>query len=149
MNILNTHIHKLRLYIDKDAPSKYMKRWDDFKKKCENGENKHIVEQVKSNCKLIVNRDLHYLERAEGGFGGNNNLVNKQIRFRHQLPWKKYSDNDIILNEITCTDIEKWTYDELDDLLHAFIKTSNFNVQENYVKGSIEMINKNIYYDDY
>ena len=150
MDILNTHIHKLRFYMDKDAPSKYMKLWNDFKKKCENGENKHIVEQVKIKCNLIVNKDLHYLERAEGGFGGNNNLVNKQIKFRHQTPWKKYSDdNDIILHEIISTDNDKWTYDELDDLLYAFIKTANFNVQADCVKGCIEMINKNIYWKDY
>jgi hypothetical protein len=147
MNILNTHIHELRFYIDKDAPSNYMKRWNCFKTKCENGENKQIVEQVKSYCKLIVNRDLPYLERAEGGLGGGNNLTNKQIRFRQsQICLGNYSnDNDIILHEIISTDNEKWTYDELDDLLYAFIKTANFNVQADCVKGCIGMINKKMW----
>ena len=30
MNILETHNHKLRFNIDKDAPEKYMKRWKKF-----------------------------------------------------------------------------------------------------------------------
>ena len=34
MNILNTHVHELIIYIDKDAPSKYMKLWKEFKTKC-------------------------------------------------------------------------------------------------------------------
>ena len=83
MNLLNTHLHQLRFFIDKNAPSEYMKRWDKFKTKCENGDNKHIVKTLKHYCKLTVNRELPYLERAEGGLGGNNNLLNKQIRFRH------------------------------------------------------------------
>ena len=53
MKILNTHIHKLRLYIDKDAPLEYKIRWDEFKTHCESGEdeNKNIVEQIiYKNC---------------------------------------------------------------------------------------------------
>ncbi len=151
MNILNTHIHELRIYIDKDAPSEYMRRWTDFKTKCENGENKHIVEQIKSYCKLTANRDLPYLERSEGGLGGNNNLANKQIRFRiHNISLGRYSkDNDIILDQITSSDNEKWTYDELDDLLRAFIKTANFNVYSNCVNGCIGMFNKKMLSDYY
>jgi len=151
MNILDTHMHELRFYIDKDAPSEYMKRWNDFKTKCENGENKQTVEQLKNYCKLTVNRDLPYLERAEGGLGGSDNLVNKQIRFRHnRISFGKLSDdNDIILNEIISTDNEKWTYDELDDLLRAFIKTANFYVQADCVNGHIGMFNKNMLDDNY
>ena len=73
-------------------------------------------------------------------------MLNKQIRFRHnQISFGKISDdNDIILNEIISTDNEKWTYDELDDLLHAFIKTANFYVQADCVNGHIGMFNKNM-----
>ena len=31
------HIHELKFYIDKDAPSEYMNRWTDLKTKCVNG----------------------------------------------------------------------------------------------------------------
>lgn len=152
MNVLNTHIHELRFYIDKDVRLEYIKRWNEFKTKCENGENKHIVEQLKSYCRLNINKDLPYLKREEGGAGGNDNLANKQIRFRDYWSDKDYRykrDNDIILHEITSTDNEKWTYDELDDLLRAFIKTANFNIKADCVNGCIGMFNKKMLSDYY
>jgi hypothetical protein len=45
MEILQTHNHKLRFKIDNNAPPKYMERWKEFKYKCENGDNKNIVER--------------------------------------------------------------------------------------------------------
>ena len=81
--------------------------------------------------------------------GGNNNFVNKQIRFREFFPndnrslndgsWK---DNDIVLTEITSTEEERWTYEELDDLIYGFIKTANYKLQAECVSGVIEMVNK-------
>ena len=91
---LNTesYNYKLRFSIDKDCPPDYMKRWLDFKNQCENGENRHIVEHVKELCLLQVNKDLPYLDRCEGGMGGNDNTLNKQIRFRNGF---MYSQNYI------------------------------------------------------
>ena len=150
MNILDTHIHKLRFKIDKDAPPKYIERWNNFKKSCEEGDNEDTVQQMKNNCKLNINKNLPYLQRSEGGMGGNNNFVNKQIRFREFFPndnrslndgsWK---DNDIVLTEITSTEEERWTYEELDDLIYGFIKTANYKLQAECVSGVIEMVNKN------
>ena len=48
MNLLNTHLHELRIFIDKNAPLDYMKRWDKLKIKCENGDNKQIVKKLKN-----------------------------------------------------------------------------------------------------
>ena len=146
MVILQTHIHKLRFKIDNDAPPEYMKRWKEFKNKCENGDNKNIVEQWIYNCKLESNRQLPYLDRCEGGIGGNNNNINKQIRFR----MGKWGDNDprlfdediLLLIENNKVSVEKWTYEELDDLIYAFIKTSNYHVQAECVNGCIEMVNE-------
>ena len=157
MSILNTYIHKLVFRIDKDAPKEFVKRWQEFKLKCEGGENKHIVEQIKDYCKLEKNKKLPYLNRSEGGMGGDENLLHKQIRFRHIFMGQKlngidisnYNDDDIVFNEIISTDSDKWTYEELDDLIYAFIKTSNYNVEADCVKGYIEMINENAYSDDY
>ena len=39
---------------------------------------------------------------------------------------------------------KKWTYEELDDLIYAFIKTANDNVEGKCVRGCIEMV-KNSY----
>lgn len=56
------------------------------------------------------------------------------------------SDNDIILHDIISTTDEKWNYDELDDLIYAFIKTANFNIKADCVNGNIKMFK--IYNDD-
>lgn len=132
MNILDTHVYKLRFRIDKEnAPFKYMERWNDLKIKCETGENKHIIQKIKSYCKLNSNKEISYLDTSEGG---------KQIRFRDFSCSKK--DNDIILHEIVNTNNEKWTYEELEDLMDAFIKTANFYIEGEFVNGCIEMIKK-------
>ena len=155
MILLETHVHKLRFSIDKDAPPIYKKRWNDFKKKCEEGENQYITEQIKNYCKMPINKNLSYLKRSEGGLGGDDNKVNKQIRFRQFWSTDKWSlndgsvqDDDIVLTEITSTNSEKWTYEELDDLIYGFIKTANYIVQANCVNGLIEMVNKKTF-DDY
>lgn len=141
MNLLNTYIYELRFYIDDDAPKDYMKRWHEFKLSCENGENEHIVKQIRGHCKLGSNKKLPYLDRVEGGMGGNNNLTNKQIRFRCHLK-PRYIDKNIILDEIISSETEKWTYSELDDLIYGFIKTANCFIKGEYINGCIEMINK-------
>ena len=85
MNLLNTHQHKLVFRIDKDAPPDFSKRWKTFKNKCEADsvqEKKSIMEKVVSYCKMDSNRILPYLDRCEGGLGGDNNMLHKQIRLR-------------------------------------------------------------------
>lgn len=52
MSILDTHIIKLRFNIGGDAPKKYMDKWLKLKTKCENGENKEIMEDWLYNCKI-------------------------------------------------------------------------------------------------
>lgn len=155
MNILHTHIHRLVFQIDNDAPEEYMDRWNDFKLKCEGsninttlGHNKDIIEQMKEYCKLKQNKELPYLNRIEGGLGGNDNKLNKQIRFRNYILLSrhpKYIDNDIILDQITNTKQEHWTYEELDDIISGFIKTANDFVKGECVNGFIELKNNDGY----
>ena len=83
MNLVNTHNHRLVFCLDGDAPEKYIKKWNKFKQQCEGGNNKYILEQIKQNCKIKSNKKLQYLDREEGGLGGNDNTIHKQIRFRH------------------------------------------------------------------
>ena len=153
MNIINTHEHRLVFRIDNDAPKEYIKKWKDFKLKCEGGEweNKNILEQIKENCKLEENKKLPYLERSEGGLGGNNNIENKQIRFRAHRFWSNfpmYVDNNIIII-INNSDGKKelWTYDELDDIIYGFIKTANYFIGCRGINGYIELKNMNGYED--
>jgi len=145
MNILNTHDHRLVFRIDNDAAKEYMKRWEEFKLKCESGDNEHIVVQMKNYCKLEKNKTMPYLNRAEGGMGGDNTAKHKQIRFRFSRLWgrqaPRYVDNNIVFDEIMNTKQEKWTYEELDDLIYAFIKTANYNVKAECVGGCIELKN--------
>jgi len=158
MNIINIYEHRLVFRIDNDAPKKYMDRWEKFKLNCESGEsgpstpgkNKYILEQIKEYCKLKQNKELPYLKRCEGGLGGNNNIENKQIRFRDYELWSKvprYIDNDIIMEQITNGEKEIWTYEELDDIIYGFIKTANEIMKSECINGFIELKNKNGYLD--
>ena len=158
MNLLNTHNHRLVFNIDGDAPDKYIKKWNEFKIECESGDNKHIVDQIKEYSKLEQNKNMPYLEREEGGLGGDNNRIHKQIRFRHIFEGHQYNasnipyykkDTHIIFNEIISTDIEKWTYNELDDLIYGFIKTANYLMGSDCVSGYIELINEKTFLDNY
>jgi len=158
MNILNTHNHRLVFNLDEYTSEKYIEEWNKFKIKCESGDNQHIVKQIKVYSKLEKIKNMPYLKRVEGGLGGDNNRIHKQIRFRHicqgqQLNGNKIPDykNDthIIFNEIISPDIEKWTYNELDDFIYAFIKTANYYIGAEFVCGYIELINKTTFLENY
>lgn len=158
MNIIDTHEHRLVFRIDNDAPKEYIKKWKDFKLECEGGEsspstpgsNKKILEQIKENCKLEENKKLPYLKRKEGGLGGDNNIENKQIRFRNYKLWSKlpkYVDNNIIFDQITNGKEEFWSYEELDDIIYGFIKTVNYFIGVDCINGCIELKNRDGYED--
>ena len=158
MNIIDTHEHRLVFRIDNDAPKGYIKKWKDLKLECEGGEsgpstpgpNKNILEQIKENCKLEENKKLPYLKRSEGGLGGDDNIENKQIRFRDYELWSKlpmYVDNNIIFDQITNGKEDLWTYEELDDIIYGFIKTANDFIGAECINGYIELKNRNGYKD--
>ena len=139
--ILRTHEHKLRFKIDSDAPAEYMGKWHSLKKACETGDTFEICTEWKDNCELLQNKNLPLLDSCEGGLGGNDNKLHKQIRFRHGYyfaPWDR--DNDIIVDRVYETNGEKWSYAELDDLMMAFIKTANARLDAECVRGCIELI---------
>lgn len=151
MSLPETHKITLRFRIDGDAPKEYIDRWLELKTNCENGNNENIVFFWLENCTLESVKNLPYLNRCEGGIGGNNNLKNKQMRFRDGILKlsKIDKDNDILLDEVDSTDEEKWTLEELDDLIRGFRKFANKRVKADCVKGYIEMVNKNSLYDHY
>ena len=137
----NTHTIQLVFKIDDDAPEKYLAKWKEFKTKCESGNNKDIIDDIIHNCALESNKKLPYLKRAEGGIGGDNNLINKQIRFRNGkfvMPWGG-EDNFIIFDQIYNTEHEKWSLDELDDIINAFVEVANNYVNAECVKGFIKL----------
>tara|TARA_B110000238_G_C16107731_1_gene431288 strand:- start:748 stop:1233 length:486 start_codon:yes stop_codon:yes gene_type:complete len=161
MELLNTHSHQLIFRIHNDTSKEYMKRWSEFKFKCENGNNKQIIEQIKGYCKLESNKNVQYLEWGDRVSVQYNTY--KQIRFRNYFKemclrsrqvrddccCSGSCDNDIRFNDIYSKDSEKWTYHELDDLIYGFIKTANYYIHEHDtckcslgVSGSIEMRKK-------
>jgi hypothetical protein len=115
MFIPDTHIVELRFKIDRDAPQKYIDEWLKLKTICENGKNKELVDEWLSNCKIQSVRNMPYLDRCEGGIGGNNNIINKQLRFRKKQIYSISIDNDIVIENIISSEQEKWTLEELDD----------------------------------
>ena len=158
MYLLNTHNHRLVFKLDGYAQEKYIQKWNKFKIECESGDNQHIVNQIKEYSNLKNIKNMPYLKREEGGLGGDNNIIHKQIRFRHIFEGQQFNDGNIpyykkddyiIFNEIVSTDIEKWTYNELDDLIYAFIKTANYYMGNECVSGYIELINKTTFLDNY
>lgn len=133
----NTHTISLRFKIDSDASQKYINNWINFKNVCESGNNKEIVKNWLSNCKINSIKNMPYLERSEGGIGGCKNLIHKQIRFRQNLVYLK--DNDIVF-DIYNSDKEEWLLEELDDLIRAFVIIANIAICADCVNGCIEIV---------
>jgi len=147
MNIPETHISTLRFKIYSNAPKECLQKWKELKDICEynnNNENKKIVKDWLSFCNNEKIKEMPYLNRCEGGIGGDNNIKHKQMRFRQYIYLNK--DNDIIFDQIYNTIDEKWTFEEFDDLILGFIKYANNYIKGNYVDGVIELINKELYY---
>jgi len=149
--LMTVYHHSLRIRLDSDAPKEYVKKWNKFKSICEGGNPKNniIVNKILKYCELDQNKKLSILDRLEGGLGGNDNLLHKQIRFRHCIgnvtldgKIRNSNDNDIVLDQVISTPSEKWTYEELDDILHALIQTANHCLDEECVMGCIELENK-------
>jgi hypothetical protein len=147
MNIPETHIPNLRFKIYIHAPKSCLNKWKELKDICEynnNDENKKIVKDWLSFCDNEKIKEMPYLNRCEGGIGGDNNIKHKQMRFRQYIYLNK--DNDIVFDQIYNTNDEKWTFKEFDDLILGFIKYANDYIKGDYVDGVIELTNKDLYY---
>lgn len=138
----DTHIIHLRFKINSDASQLLIDKYKKLKSICENGENKEIVEDWLQNCKIESVKKLPYLKRSEGGIGGNNNQKNKQLRFRKEQKYSWKIDNDIVFDNIISGENEKWSLEELDDLIRGFRRIANNYVGENCIEGHIEMVNR-------
>ena len=131
----NTHTISLRFKIDSNASQKYINNWIKFKNICGSGNNKQIVKDWLSNCRINSVKNMPYLQGSEGGIGECNNLIHKQIRFRQNLVYL----NDILF-DIYNSDKEEWLLEELDDLICAFIIIANIAICAECVNGCIEIV---------
>ena len=139
---------KLRFKIYNAIPKEYMDKWIELKRICELGDNEEIIKNLLYYSTLESVKNLPYLKRCEGSIGGDNNRINKQLRFRKfnslmKLP--QYKDNDIVFDNIYNTTTEKWTLNELNDIMHGFIRyANNYCNIDNSIDGCLE-----IEYDKY
>ena len=88
-----------------------------------------LIKEWLHNCKINSNKNLPILQRFEGGMGGNDNKINKQIRFYKDRNNKATEYN--IIFYVYNAEEEKWTLQELDDLTYGFgkcLKERYFNV---------------------
>jgi hypothetical protein len=91
---------------------------------------------------------MPYLNSCEGGIDGDN-IIYKQLKFKESNVYFRYNDNDIVIDNITSSEQEKWTFEELDDLIHGFTIFANNYVGDNCIYGCIELIPKNSLSDNY
>ena len=151
--ILNTNewSHRIVLYMDENAPKDYMKRWKEFRNIFFESNYKYLEDVgqlLLERFNLESNKKLPYLSCHEGGFGGDYCTQKKQIRFpnlRHeedlykvpQYGWN--NEHYLIIRQIRNGKDESWTYEELDDILNAFVEVAREYVQESCVDGYISI----------
>ena len=75
-------------------------------------------------------------------------MTNKQLRYRLFLETYIKNDNDIIIY-VENSNVEKWCYEELDDIILSFIKVCNNYMNAECINGCIELINIKSLSDDY
>lgn len=145
--LLKNYKHVLRFTLSKYLFEnvKIYNKFKELQKELEyyNNNIDEFSKNILANCKLESNKLLPILNRCEGGFGGDDNLNNKQIRYRNILfndyydKLSKY-DSDIILN-VYNTLKEIWTYDELNDIVQAFIITAEDYIGCECIHGCIQL----------
>lgn len=139
--LLDNYIHQLRFRINSDAPSHYLDLFKKLKYEIECKNNEYISFITKEKFKLEINENIPILRRIERGFDDNEQIC-------YQLFEKNIYDNDIIIY-IQNSNIEKWSYEELDDIVLSFIKLCNNYMNTQCVNGCIELINYNHLNNDY
>ncbi len=132
----------IRFKLDNDAPEDFIKKWIELKIKFESRVKtgrKETIESWLKYCKIESNKQLQFLDKCELCIGDNNNIINKQLRFRNSS-FKKLLDNPyIIIDQIYSSDKEKWNYEELHDLINAFkIYADNYINSNGAINGYIE-----------
>ena len=131
MSIPDNYIVELIFNIDIYASNEYKLFFTNIKG------SKLLIDQWRLFFKLDSNKNLPDLDRCECGLRGNNNILNKQLRF--QLKSRKLDEN--LVMEIYNSRDEKWTYEELDDFINSFCIMLNENYFEKQcVEGFINYL---------
>lgn len=161
MEILKNCEYFLRFRINQNLLKTYKNRWEKLKGICEMGANKRDVcckncgyvqqeylgvnENVEDifklwiiHCRLETNKSLLYIDIPEGGVYNPNKRA-CQLFFRNMNAAKHIIDNDIVIEIVNLSqDVERWTYQELDDLRNAFVEMTFCKIGIN-IDSCIEM----------
>jgi hypothetical protein len=139
MNTPDSNDYQCRLVfcLQDNSDKNEIKQWRKLKKHFNSIDHiNSIVKQIRDYCQLESNKNLPILRRVEGGLGGDDNNIHKQIRFSNRDVLDEY-----IVMDIYNTDFEKWTYKELDDLIYAFKKLADDSLDGRCVESYIEIKN--------
>jgi len=71
--------YSLVFKINKNSPDEIISKWKDIKEMCESGCNENIVIEWLKKCDKESIKNLPYLNRSEGGIGGEDNELNRQM----------------------------------------------------------------------
>ena len=144
--VLTVDALRLRFQLYPYAPEEFRRRWERLKDAIECGSQKTgrcIMARWVEHCRVDSNRRLPVLHRQECGIGGDNNQTDKQIRFlrsRSDIRHPHDITADYIRNGLSGKDeAEKWSYEEITDLVGAFCACLCELLEEECVNGFIEI----------
>ena len=146
----------LKFYLYLDAPSNHLDKWNSIRYRllpfCKDTNKSlsitpnDIFNKWKSYCLLESNRKLPLQDRYyEGDPVGDNNQINKQIRpvepYKLIGCWIETGEYYMGLKgeirmKVIDGDDEKWTLEEIRDLLNAFVKTCDYYLSSHNVCGA-------------
>jgi hypothetical protein len=148
MNIPSIDNFSIKFTIkNNNIPIGFLNKWIELKNIFENDNfqlNETLISTWLKQCELESNKNLPYLNRANHGIGGNNNSLNKQIRFMEYKQQKYYTrirkinKYTIFIPYVYNTENEKWKHEELDDLINAFIKFASGYTNINNINGCLK-----------
>ena len=103
----------LRFYLDTDAPDKIRMKWNRLRVRCMTGDFPLHIDGYPS------------LDREEGGIGGDDNTIHKQIRWRGDWNLPKHSQyyDDAIVLFVSSTAAERWTLEELKAVAETVVES--------------------------
>ena len=154
--LLDIYTCRLRFYVHDLSDKKYFNKFKKLKKYIEmsfssnENFNDSILSDIKTHCILESNKNLNIIKEITCG-PGLGEINNKSLRFPVNL-WNNdffYTGipNSIII-DIYQSD-NKWTYEELNDILRSFTIIATNYVNKEVISGSIELLDNNACNEDY
>ena len=151
MNTPDNYLCQLKFELNPYTPDLFKSQWFYIKYLTEYGiiDNYNFIillEFMKNNFNLESNKNLIICDSLAGGFTSQSNFFfNKYFNFR--LNYNDIHDDNIIIN-IYNSFTEKWTFQELDDIIFSFITSIQSFINSNYISYSIIIKNINLTFNN-